>query len=94
MTHMPTHIGTWIGFILASVASLVAYATAWSRSYYLPLLTCLAAIALVMGLAALRQTGARPWSLAAVLGGLIVGQWGLIQWLLVVAFGKWRGFAP
>jgi uncharacterized membrane protein len=91
---MRTNIGIWVGFVLVSLVSLVVYKTAWSVSFYWLLLSCLAVIAVVMGLVALRQTGVRPWSLVAVVGGLVVGQWWLIQWLLVVAFGKWRGFAP
>ncbi len=79
---------------MASLASLVVYKTAWAASFYWPLLSCLAVASVVMGLVVLRQTGVNLWSLAAVVGGLLVGQWWLIQWLLIVAFGKWRGFAP
>ena len=91
---MRTNIGTWVGFALVSLASLVAYKTAWSTSFYWVLLSGLAVIAVVMGLVVLRQTGVKPWPLVAVIGGLIVGQWWFIQWLLIVVFGKLRGFAP
>jgi hypothetical protein len=91
---MQTNIETWVGFGLVSLASLVAYKTAWAASFYWLLLSCLAVVAVVMGLVVLRQTGVRPWPLVAVVGGLVVGQWWLIQWLLIVAFGKLRGFAP
>ena len=91
---MRANIGTWVGFGLVSLASLVVYKTAWSVSFYWLLLSCLAVAAVVMGLIVLRQTGVKPWSLAAVIGGLVVGQWWFIQWLLIVAFGKLRGFAP
>jgi hypothetical protein len=91
---MRANIGTWVGFILVSVASLVAYKTAWGASFYWLLLGCLAVSAVVMGLVILRQTGVKPWSLAVVVGGLLIGQWWLIKFLLIVAFGKLRGFAP
>ena len=94
MTPMQAKTGKWAVFVLLSLASLVAYKTAWATSFYLPLLTCLAVAALVMGFVVLRQTGMKLWSLVAVAGGLLVGQWGVIQWLLVVAFGKFGGFAP
>jgi hypothetical protein len=91
---MRANIGTWVGFILVSLASLVAYKTYWGASFYWFLLSCLAVAAVVMGFVVLRQTGVKPWSLVIVVGGLLVGQWWLIQLLLIVAFGKLRGFAP
>jgi hypothetical protein len=91
---MRANVGKWVGFILVSLASLVAYRTAWDVSFYWPLLYCLAVAAAVMAIVVLRQTGMKLWSLAAVVVGLLVGQWGLLQLLLVVAFWKWRGFAP
>jgi hypothetical protein len=91
---MRTNVGIWIGFVLVSLASLVAYKIAWSTPFYWLLLSSLAIIAVVLGLVALRQTGVRSWSLVAVVGGLVVGQWWFIQWLLIVVFGKLRGFAP
>jgi hypothetical protein len=91
---MRANIGAWVGFILVSLASLVAYKTAWATSFYWVLLNCLAVAAVVMGLVVLRQTGVKPWSLVVVIGGLLVGQWWLIQLLLIIAFGRLRGFAP
>jgi hypothetical protein len=91
---MQKNIGIWLAFALVSVASLVAYKTAWSVPFYWSLLICLAVIAVVLGFVALRLTGVKPWPLVAVVGGLLVGQWWLIQWLLIVIFGKLRGFAP
>lgn len=91
---MRTNIGIWIGFVLVSLASLVAYKIAWSTSFYWLLLSSLAIIAVVLGLVALRLTGVRLWSIVAVVGGLVIGQWWFIQWLLIVVFGKLRGFAP
>ena len=90
------NIGIWVAFILVSLASLVFYKTAWSASFYFHelLLKCLAVIAVVMGLVVLRQTGMKPWSLLAVVCGLVVGQWWFVKGVLVFAFAKWRGFAP
>jgi hypothetical protein len=79
---------------VVSLASVVVYRTAWGVSFYWPLLSCLAVAAAALGLVILRQTGVKPWSFLAVVGGLVIGQWWLVQWLLVVAFGKCRGFAP
>ena len=91
---MRTKTGLWIGFLLVTLASIVAYKTAWSISGFWVLLIGLAAIAVVLSFLILRHTGLKLWSLVAVVGGLIIGQWGLIQWLLIVAFGKTMGFAP
>jgi len=77
-----TNIRKWIGFVLVSLASLVAYRTACGVSFYWPLLACLAVAAVVMAFVVLRQTGAKLRSLAAVVG-LVVGQWWLFQLLLV-----------
>jgi hypothetical protein len=94
MIPMRINIGTWAGFIVVSLGSLVAYKTAWGASFYWLLLSCLAVAAVVLGLVVLRQTGVKLWSLVVVVGGLLIGQWWLIQLLLIVAFGKLRGFAP
>ena len=84
----------WVAYIVVSIASFIAYRIAWGVSFYWVLLTCLAVIAAVLGFIALRLTGVKRWSLATVILGFVIGQWWLIQFLLIVAFGKSRGFAP
>jgi uncharacterized membrane protein YqgA involved in biofilm formation len=93
---MRTNIGIWVGFVLVSLASLVAYKTVWPTSFHFHelVLNCLAVLAVLIGLVVLRQTGVKPWSLLAVVGGLLVGQWWLVKGLLVFVFAKWKGFAP
>jgi uncharacterized membrane protein YqgA involved in biofilm formation len=93
---MRTNIGIWVGFVLVSLASLVAYKTVWPASFHFHelVLNCLAVLAVLIGLVVLRQTGVKPWSLLAVVGGLLVGQWWFVKGLLVFVFAKWKGFAP
>lgn len=54
---------------------------------------CLAIAAVVMGIIVLRQTRMKLWSMVVVVTVLLIGQWWFVEYLLIVTFGKWRGFA-
>jgi uncharacterized membrane protein YqgA involved in biofilm formation len=85
---------TWAPFALASVLSLVAYKALWMSSTYLQILTCLAIASVILGGYAVWRTRLRAWSVAAVLIGLIIGQWWLVESILTLSLWRWRGFAP
>jgi hypothetical protein len=61
----------------------------------LPLLLLLLAVELVVGIAALRASKPRIWTaVAALVVGLAIGNWWLVEFLLVGLIWRTRGFAP
>jgi hypothetical protein len=84
----------WIAFALLAVITPIVYKFAYAMPGYWIVLPCLAVAAIVLAILALRGQGLHLWSIVAVLGGLLIGQWWLIKSAIVLAFMKWRGFAP
>lgn len=84
----------WTVFALISVLTPVVYSKAWAVPGYLAILSGLAIAAALLGAAALRFNRFNVWSVLAVLAGLILGQWWVIQYLILMGFWKWRGFGP
>ena len=84
----------WAPFAATVCITLLVRMTMWSSSYYYVMLSSCAILSLVLGMYALWRVGIKPWSVALVVVGLIVGQWWFFEMALMFAFWKWRGFAP
>ena len=84
----------WTGFTLTSVLTPIVYKTAYALPGYWAVLSCLGIAAFAFATMALRHTGLRVWSVVAVVGGLVVGQWWPFQFLILMGFWKWKGFGP
>ena len=84
----------WMPLVLVSMLTWFVYLRLWNLSSYRLLLATLAALSIVFSLVILVRTKARAWSIVGVCGGLIVGQWWLVE--LVVAQLVWnrQTFAP
>jgi hypothetical protein len=87
-------ISLWTAFAVMSVLTPIVYKTAYALPGYWVVLSCLGIAAFVFAAMALRYTGLKVWSVVAAVGGLLIGQWWLFQFLILMAFWKWRGFGP
>lgn len=84
----------WGPFVLCTLASQVVYRDLTASPLYFKLLALLALINFVLAARILRQEAPRTWWGWAVVGGLLVGQWWLILFLLAELIWSIRGFAP
>lgn len=88
----------WITFACLCGVGLIAdrfsYVLLTKHGVRLALLILLLAIELLLGAAALRGSERRIWAAAAFLVGLAIGNWWLIEFLLVGVIWRTRGFAP
>jgi hypothetical protein len=88
----------WIVFTCLCGIGLLAgrlwYVLLTGYGVRLPLLILLLALELLVGIAAFRASNQRIWAAAALLVGLAVGNWWLIEFLLVGLIWRTRGFAP
>ena len=88
----------WIAFACLCGIGLVAdrfwYVLLTEHGVRLALLILLLAVELLVGIAAFRASKQRIWAAAAFLVGLCVGNWWLIEFLLVGLIWRTRGFAP
>jgi len=91
---MRSHIGNWLLLITISIASLVTAKIAWATSFYWVILISLAIAALVIAFFVMRKARFKFWSVVGVIVCLVIGQWWLVQLILIIGFAKWRGFAP
>ena len=81
-------------FATASLLTLLVYATAWRTEAYWLLLSALGILSGVLGITVLAHTGLRWKPIVAVIFGLIIGQWWLIELAAVQLIWSSRGFAP
>jgi hypothetical protein len=84
----------WAPFGLSTLLSVAGYKWGYAVPGWLAWLTCVAVISLFCGVWAVQHTGIRFWSIAVVVVGLAIGQWWLIEFVIVIVSGKIRGFAP
>lgn len=91
---MTKSIVLWSVFSLASLATLIAYRTAWALPYYIELLSSLGVLALASGVMAVAHSKAGIWPWVAVACGLAIGQWWFLKMAIVMIGWKVRGFAP
>jgi hypothetical protein len=81
-------------FVLASVLTLFMYATASHLKNYWLWLCSLGIASGVLGMAVLSLSGWRWKPMLLVTVGLIVGQWWLIEFMIVQVMWHAAGFAP
>lgn len=88
----------WIAFACLCGIGLIAdrlwYVLLTEHGVRLAFLILLLAMELLVGIAAFRASKQRIWATAAFLVGLSVGNWWLIEFLLVGLIWRTRGFAP
>lgn len=84
----------WTPFALASLCTFLAYKTLWAIELYWVVLALLGALSCCLAARVLLRTGWKPLPLVGVVIGLIVGQWWLIQTLILQALWRINGFAP
>lgn len=88
----------WIAFACLSGIGLIAdrfwYVLLTEHCVRLAVLIVLLALELLVGIAALRASKQRIWAAVAFVAGLCVGNWWLIEFLLVDLIWRKRGFAP
>jgi hypothetical protein len=84
----------WAPFIAASITTIVASHTLWATEWYRGYLAALGVLCCLLGARVLAKTGVRRGPLAGVSFGLLVGQWWLVQALILAFFWHSNGFAP
>jgi len=80
--------------VLTSVLTPIVYKTSFALSAYWILLSCLGVAATIFAYMCLRNTGLKLWSLAAVVGGLAIGQCCFVQFFLALTLWQLKAFAP
>ena len=93
MRPKPSVLYGWL-FAAASFLTLLIYATGWHTNGYWLLLSALGILSGVLGMMLLVHTGLRWKPLVAVILGLIIGQWWIIEFAAVQMIWSSRGFAP
>jgi uncharacterized membrane protein YqgA involved in biofilm formation len=91
---MSKSIILWTLFALTSVLTVLSYKLAWSLSAYWTLLFCLGLLSLLFAILVLLHAGPKPWSITAVVAGLLIGQWWFVEMMAVRLIWALRGFAP
>ena len=84
----------WALFASASLLTFCAYKTLWDTEWYRVFLSFLGILSGGLGVILLRQTGLKLLPLAGVAIGLLVGQWWLVQALVLQLSWRIGGFAP
>jgi len=84
----------WFAFWTASALTVIWTRYAWMLRYYEWVSTILGIIAVVLAVSIVRVARPRVVSLGFVALGLFVGQWWLVESLLMQLVWSLRGFAP
>jgi hypothetical protein len=84
----------WAPFTCASLLTFVAYKTLWATQWYWVFLSLLGLLNCGLSALVLRKTGLKYWPILGVAVGLLLGQWWLVQMLILGLFFCVGGFAP
>lgn len=84
----------WALFACASVLTWVAYKTLWAAEWYLAWLSLLGVLNAGLAIGVLKQTGLKFLPMTGVIVGLLLGQWWLVQFVILQIFWRVGGFAP
>lgn len=84
----------WIAFWLSAILTWLAYLYAWMVGPYYLLLSALGIVSFCLGLWVLKENRFARRSIVLVVFGLLVGQWWVIEFLVVQGLWNNRGFAP
>jgi len=87
-------VGPWAAFALASGLTALARESLAGSKWYYAILASLMAFSVVLAARLLRQTRLKAMPIAAVAIGLLLGQWWLVEALVLRAFWSINGFAP
>lgn len=84
----------WVAFWLTAVLTWVADSTLWMKEWYYIALSALGIVSLLIGVGIMAAKGRTRRSVILVVLGLVIGQWWLIEMLVVQTIWSIRGFAP
>ena len=84
----------WALFAATSLATIMAKQTLWATAWYRGYLIALGIVCLILAATILMRTGIKLWPVAGVVIGLFIGQWWIIQTLLLALAWRNTGFAP
>jgi len=84
----------WGPFAASSLLTLLVYGTLWSEKWYWVCLSILGIICCVLAVRILIMTGLRAWPVVGIFFGLLIGQWWLVELIVVQILWYMGGFAP
>jgi len=84
----------WLAFLAANIVTWIAQFSLWMMPSYFMVLAVLATLSLVLGIIVIVKNQFAKGSLVFVILLLGVGQWWLIELLLMQVLWATRGFAP
>jgi hypothetical protein len=84
----------WASFACASLLTWIAYTTLWATEWYQAWLSLLCVLNVCLATWVLRRTGVNLLSMTGVIAGLLLGQWWLVQFVILQFFWRAGGFAP
>ena len=84
----------WIVFLLTSILTWVVSSELWMMSTYLLILTVLGILSFCLGLWLVVSSHFTWRSILLVVIGLMIGQWWLLEQLIVQIIWKLKGMAP
>lgn len=84
----------WALFTFASLLAWGAYKTLWRTEWYVAWLSLLGLLNACLAISVVRRTGLKFLPMTGVIAGLLLGQWWLVQLVIVQFFWRLGGFAP
>lgn len=84
----------WGAFWLSAILTWVIYSGGWMMASYHVALSVLAIISACLAFWILKTNPFAWSSVALIVLGLVVGQWWLVEWLIVKILWSIRGFVP
>lgn len=85
-------LSIWLPFAATSLLTLLIYTTLWAIGSYWALLSIFGIFCGVFAARIIARTGLRWWPVVWVAVGLIIGQWWLIELMIMQLFWKSKGF--
>jgi len=93
MKFKPTPL-IWVAFTVASLLTVVVYATLWSEKWYVEMLSILGICSCALAAVALKLSNFRFWAVAGIAFGVLIGQWWFVESAATQILWSVRGFAP
>jgi len=87
-------ISVWVPFVAAVLISVIVAETTWSLRSYSILMSSLGILNVIFAVRVLRHTGLRLWPILAVIVGLVIGQFRIIEAAAMILLWSLGGFAP
>ena len=81
-------------FVVASMLTFLAYKVLWATEWYWGYLSVLGIISATLAIRFLIQKGLKLWPVVGVILGLMIGQWWLVEALILQVTWSLNGFVP